>query len=282
MLRGVCYGLGVSGDLWAYAGSLAASALVSGFAGGLFGIGGGLLRIPIFLYLFPAFGVAQAVTMHVSAGTSLAVAVPSSAAAAWAQYRAGNLDAAFLRWWIPALAVGVVIGLVISRFVPGQDIKGLFAGVVFVAGLQLMLASENFELRDHLGPLGSSLAASAIGALSALLGLTGGTFVTPTLTAFGYSIHRAIAVASTGGVLISAIGAGGYIVNGWSAVGTPAYSLGYVDGLAFAIMTPIVLIAAPLGVRVANRLPKKTLKRVFGGFLLIVALDMARDVFFGG
>jgi uncharacterized protein len=54
--------------------------LASGFASGLFGIGGGIVRIPIFVYLLPLFGVAQPVLMHVAVGTSMALVLPSAVA----------------------------------------------------------------------------------------------------------------------------------------------------------------------------------------------------------
>ena len=59
----------------AYALTLLIAGLGSGFAGGLFGIGGGALRVPILLYLFAAFGVDRDLIMHMAAGTSLAVAL---------------------------------------------------------------------------------------------------------------------------------------------------------------------------------------------------------------
>jgi len=265
-----------------YAASLVLAGLASGFAGGLFGVGGGILRIPIFLYLFPAFGVAPEVVMHTAAGTSLALALPSSLSAAYAQHRAGNVDPGFLRTWLPALGAGVVAGLVISRFVPGRPVKAVFAVAVLGVALHMLFSSDRFRIRDRMSRLGRGIAAATIGALSALLGLTGGVFCTPTLTACGYSIHRAIAVSSVGGVLISAIGAAGYIANGWGAPGRLPHSVGYVDGLAFVVMVPLVLAMAPLGVHLANHLDKRVLRRVFGVFLVLVGIDMMRDVWLAG
>ncbi len=51
--------------------------LGSGFVSGLFGIGGGIVRIPLFVYLLPLFGVAQSVMMHVAVGTSMALVLPA-------------------------------------------------------------------------------------------------------------------------------------------------------------------------------------------------------------
>jgi len=130
-----------------YAASLLAAGAASGFASGLFGIGGGVLRIPIFLYLFPLFGVAQGVTMHVAAGTSLAIAIPSSAMACYAQFKAGKLDLRFLRVWLPALGLGVLAGVATARLAPGHVLEAVFAVVVMLAGLQMLFAGERLRLR---------------------------------------------------------------------------------------------------------------------------------------
>ena len=260
--------------------SLIGAGIGSGFASGLFGVGGGIVRIPIFLVLFPVLGVESAVLMHLSAGTSLALAIPASVSAAVSQHRAGNLDGQFLRGWLPALAVGVAVGLAISRVAPGRPIVALFAVVVLGAAGQMLFAADDFRLGERLSRLGANAAAFAIGSLSTLIGLTGGVFTTPTLTAFGMSIHRAIATSSAGGVIIAAIGTAGYVLNGWSVPGRPSTAFGYVDLLAFAVMAPLVMLFAPIGVHLANRLDQRRLKRVFGVFLVFVALDMLRDVLF--
>ena len=57
-------------------GAFALVGLVSGFASGLFGVGGGIVRIPIFIYLLPLLGVAHPVLMHVAVGTSMALVLP--------------------------------------------------------------------------------------------------------------------------------------------------------------------------------------------------------------
>ena len=208
-------------DLWVYVGWLALAGVASGYAGGLFGIGGGIMRVPIFLYLFPAFGVSSEQVMHVAVATSLALALPSSISASLAQRRAGNIDVAFLKLWLPALALGVIIGVVLSRYIEGKSIQAAFAIVILIAAIHMLVSSDSFKLAERLAGWLRTFFAVFFGGVSTLLGLTGGTFVTPILNAFGYPIHRAIAVSSVGGVVISTVGAAGYIINGlgrqWSA-----------------------------------------------------------------
>jgi uncharacterized membrane protein YfcA len=269
----------VETDWQLYAGSMLTAGLVSGFAGGLFGIGGGPLRIPIFLYLFPLFGVDPTVVMHLSVGTSLALGIPTTSAASVSQYRAGNLELPFLRSWILALLVGVLLGLAIVRLASDRFLVSVFVVALAAEAAYMLLARDDFRLTAT-APTGvkRGLVAASIGTLSTMLGISGGTFVTPILSACSYPIHRAIAVGTAGGVVISLVGAAGSVVNGLGVAGRPSSSVGYVDLIAFGVMTPAVMMAAPLGVRVANRFDPHRLRIVFGVFLTVIALDMLRNL----
>ena len=216
--------------------------------------------------------------MHMAVATSLALALPSSVSASLSQRRAGNIDYGFLRLWLPLLAVGVIIGVIASRFVADKHMQAAFAIIILFAAAHMLFSSDGFRLAERLSGLLRSLIAIVLGGVSTMLGLTGGTFVTPTLCAFGYPIHRAIAIASVGGVVISTVGAVGYIINGLAASGLPDHAVGYVDGIAFVVMAPVVMVAAPFGVHLGNRLDRRVLKRVFGCFLVVVALDMMNNV----
>lgn len=281
---------------------LIAAGLVSGYASGLFGIGGGLLRIPIFLHLMPAIGVPALLVMHAAAGTSLSVAVPTSIAAARSQRKAGNVDAALLRTWLPALAVGVVIGIVAAHYLSGRVLEGMFAVMIIAAAVRMLITRAEHSKTHDAKPDAASgdsatptnedpmanlpprpvMAACAlvIGTLSPMLGITGGTFTTPTLTTCRYPIHRALAVSSVGGLVISLLGTIGFIATGWHVAGLPGRFIGYVDPLALLLMTPCVLVSVPLGVRTANRLSQRALSVLFGLLLVVIAVDVGWSVVF--
>ena len=261
--------------------ALILAGLASGFAGGLFGIGGGLLRIPIFLYLFPAFGVDSDSTFHLAAGTSLALAIPTSAVASWRQHREGQLDLAFLRTWIPPLLVGVVLGIVASYFSSGHLLRWIFLGLLVVTVVYFAVPR-----RPHLGnqvPRGAfgALLPAGIGAFSSLLGLSGGVLTTPALVAYNQSIHRAVAISSAGSLAISVVATAGMVWSGMEVPGRTAYALGYVDLVAVAAATPAVMLAAPFGVRLANRLPERLLELAFVLVLLALIIDTVSDSMIG-
>ncbi len=257
--------------------ALAAAGLLSGFASGLFGVGGGIVRIPLLLVLFPWLGIDGPFLVHLVQGTSLALAVPAMVSATREQWRRGAIDRALARDWLPPLVGGVLIGVVLSRFASGAFLKQAFSVAMAVAGVQLLRRRPTGRVESHRpSALMLGLAALPLGALSTFLGLTGGSFNAPVLIAMGVGVHQAVALSTLSGVPISVIGALGAIWNGLSIPGLPAHALGYVDLLTFAVMLPGAVAAAPLGVRIGHRLGEQRLSRLFGGFLLIVALDMAR------
>lgn len=264
-------------DIVLYALLLFASGLVSGFAGGLFGVGGGILRVPIFLYLFTNFGASAAVSMHLAAGTSLALAIPTGLRSAVAQRAAGNLDMAFLRSWLPGLLLGVAAGLGLMRVVAASTLILGFAIAMLVIALQLLALPATVRIADEVpGQPIRGLVSMAIGTASTMIGVSGGAFTTPSLMLFGYPIHRAIAISAGGGVAIATVGAAGSVLNGLGQAGRLTSSFGYVDLIAVAAVLPGILIAAPLGVKLANRLDEKRLRTTFGCLLIGVAADMFR------
>ena len=147
--------------------SLLAAGVASGFIAGLFGVGGGIVRIPIFLFLFPIFGIHSDILMHMSAGTSLALAIPSAVMASRAQYKAGNLDLNFLKLWVPALTLGVVIGIFAMRYVTSRFLEQVFAFVILFVSIQMFFTTSKFKLTKEVpGAIVKASTAIIIGVLS--------------------------------------------------------------------------------------------------------------------
>jgi uncharacterized membrane protein YfcA len=238
--------------------------LGSGFVSGLFGIGGGIVRIPLFVYLLPLFGVAQSVMMHVAVGTSMAL---------------GNLDLAFFRTWAVGILIGVLVGTALLPYASTELLQVIFAIFMVTVGVY-----EGF-LKDRLvfartPPQGAKKVgvASAIGCLAALTGTGGGTMATPILQAFSMKMQAAIAVSSATGLVSGTVATVGAIAGGWHALGLPSYSLGYVDLAIFAAMMPTIMIAAPVGVRVGHMLSETWLRRVYTVLLFVIAADLIRKL----
>ena len=258
---------------------LIAVGAISGFLAGVFGIGGGAILVPVFYECFRLAGVPLEVRMPLCIGTSLAVIIPTSIRSFQAHYRRGAVDMTVLRvWWLPIVA-GVVAGSVVARYAPERLFKIVFVCVAHAAAARLILARESWKFGDDLpkGPLMRAYG-FCVGILSTLMGIGGGLFLNLLMTFYGRPIHQAVATSSALAVLVSIPGALGYVYAGWPAAahypGIVAlqwpFAFGYVSLIGAVLVMPTSLLTAPLGVRVAHAMSKRTLEMAFGSYLFIV------------
>jgi uncharacterized membrane protein YfcA len=62
----------------------------------------------------------------------------------------------------------------------------------------------------------------------------------------------------------------GYIWAGWNVADLPPGSLGYVSLLGAAIVVPVSVLAAPLGVRLAHGISRRKLEIGFAILLIVL------------
>jgi len=245
----------------------------AGLLAGMFGIGGGAVLVPVFYQMFGVLGVDEAIRMHLSVGTSIAIIVPTSLRSFFAHRGKGAVDIELLKSFKLAVPLGVVFASLIVAYVSSGELRIIFACCSLVIAMKMLFGKDGWKLAEDI-PIGLPryLAGWGIGFFSTLMGIGGGVFNNTFMTAFGRQIHQAVATSSGVGVLISIPGVIGYVLAGWSAVGLPSYSLGYVNLLMVLIIIPVTLLAAPLGVRIAHAMKKRHLEIGFGVFLTLVAI----------
>ena len=258
---------------------LVAVGALAGFLAGVFGIGGGAILVPVFYECFRLAGVPLEVRMPLCVGTSLAIIIPTSISSFRAHYARGAVDMAILRQWWLAIVIGVVAGSVTARYAPERLFKIVFVMVAWSAAARLLLARDGGKLGDNIptGPL-MRLYVFVIGLLSTLMGVGGGLFANLLMTFYGRPIHQAVATSSALAVLISIPGAIGYVYAGWPAAANfpgvaalqPPFAIGYVSLIGAALVMPTSLLTAPLGVRAAHAMSKRTLEAAFGCYLFLV------------
>ena len=252
---------------------LVAVGALSGFLAGVFGIGGGAILVPVFYECFRLAGVPLEVRMPLCIGTSLAIIIPTSIRSYRAHRARGAVDMEILKqWWLPIL-IGVIAGSVTARYAPERLFKIVFVMVAWSAATRLLLARETWKFGDDLpkGPL-MKFFGFFVGLLSTLMGIGGGLFSNLLMTFYGRPIHQAVATSSALAVLISIPGALGYVYAGWPAAAHYPdvaalqfpFALGYVSLIGAVLVMPTSLLTAPLGVRVAHAMSKRTLEIAFG------------------
>jgi len=258
---------------------LVAVGALSGFLAGVFGIGGGAVLVPVFYECFRLAGVPLEVRMPLCIGTSLAIIIPTSIRSYRAHYARGAVDIEILKqWWLPVV-IGVVAGSVTARYAPERLFKIVFVAVAWSAAARLLLARETWRFGDDV-PQGLLMRAYGffVGLLSTLMGVGGGLFANLLLTFYGRPIHQAVATSSALAVLISIPGALGYVYAGWPAAARYPdvaalqipFAIGYVSLIGAVLVMPTSLLTAPLGVKAAHAMSKRTLEMAFGCYLFIV------------
>nr|WP_321444926.1 sulfite exporter TauE/SafE family protein [uncultured Cohaesibacter sp.] len=253
--------------------ALMGAGAVAGLLAGIFGIGGGAVLVPVLYQFLGILEVDEAVRMHLSVGTSLAVIVPTSLRSYFSHKKRGAVDEELLRNYMIFVPLGVLIGALLAAFISANGLKAVFAVIALAVAFKMLFGKESWRLADDLpGITGRSIAGMVIGFFSSLMGIGGGVMNNTFMTLYNRPIHQAVATSSGVGVLISIPGAIGYMIAGWGKAGLPDFSIGFVNLLAVCLIIPITILIAPLGVKIAHALPKKTLSRVFGLFLIIVAI----------
>jgi uncharacterized membrane protein YfcA len=258
--------------------ALAGAGLFAGFIGGLFGIGGGVVIVPVLYLVLGALGVDEGVRMHVAVGTSLSTIISTSWRSLSTHTKAGAVDYDVLKAWAPWITCGALIGAALAGFANTEALLIVFGGGLLLVAAQMGLANPNWRMLNELpGGVARASIAAGIGVLSAMMGIGGGAFGVTVMTLCGRPIHQAVATASGFGAAIAAPAALGYIVAGWGREGLPPWSLGFVSVPGFILLALLTAITAPIGARLAHRLPQQTLKRAFAILLAVVAINMLRE-----
>lgn len=258
---------------------LAAAGMFAGTAAGLFGIGGGAVIVPVLFFLFESLGYPET-AMHVAVSTSLATIILTSSRSVMAHNKRGAVDWQIIRTWAPWIMLGALAGMIGSGWISGRALTGIFGVMAFVLAAQLFFGRPSWRLAEDM-PSGAARAGlgSGVGALSALMGIGGGTFGVSLMTMCGRPIHQAVATASGFGIAIGLPSAFAALFVGWGREGLPPFSLGYVNLIAFAVISVFTVTMAPVGARLAHNLDAVLLKRLFGVLLAIVACRMLWKVF---
>jgi len=255
---------------WAY---LAIGAAV-GFLAGLLGIGGGMVMVPMLVFVFTAKGFPAEHMMHLSLATSMATIMFTSLSSVRAHHRHHAVDWTVVRAMAPGIATGALAATLAAGFVPTRPLAILYTGFMFYAATQMFFEVKPKPSRQLPGRAGLFCAGAGIGGLSSVLAAGGAFLSIPFLAWCNQPLKRAIGTAAANGFPIAVAGTAGYVLNGARVEGLPAGCLGYVYLPALALIVAASMPLAPLGARLAHRLPVRRLRIFFALVLFGLALRM--------
>ncbi len=269
-------------EILPFIGTLLVIGAVAGVLAGLLGVGGGIVLVPAFFYTFSALGYGSEHLMQICLATSLATIIVTSLRSVQSHHKKGAVDWDILRGFAPGIVIGAVIGMFTVSGLTTNTLQFVFGGLALLIGLYMIFGKTDWRLGDQM-PTGVGRAAwsPVIGFLSVLMGIGGGSFGVPTMTLFATPIHRAVATAAGFGVIIALPSVIGFLFVSLPDGPTPPWTFGAVNIPAFLLVIAMTILTAPLGAKLAHQLDPKPLKRIFGVFLLAVALNMLRKALLG-
>jgi uncharacterized membrane protein YfcA len=244
-----------------------------GFLAGLLGIGGGMTLVPILSAIFAAQQLTPDHTVHLALGTAMASIVFTSSASVREHHRHAAVDWQIVKRMVPGMLAGALVSTVATGWIAQRTLALAFATIVFAGATQLLI---NRKPSGHAMPGAPTVfgVGTLIGIISGLVS-AGGTFLTvPFMLYCGVRMHTAIGTGAAIGIPVAVIGTIGYIVSGWRVEALPSWAIGFVYLPALALLVAGSIVTAPIGARVAHRLPVLTLRRVFACLLYVLAAKM--------
>ncbi len=248
-----------------------------GFLAGFFGVGGGVILVPVLVLMFTIQSVNPEVLTHMAMGTSLFTVVFASLSSAVKHSRQGNV----FKKGVLVLGLSSVIfafaGTYLASIIPGWWLRKIFSFAILFVSLMLLFENSKKEFTGEFQPKIFRLVwiGSVVGLFSSMTGVGGGVFFVPLLYFFvSFPIKLAIGTSSTTILLTATTAVAGYIINGWGNSHLPSNTIGFVDFLqAFPLIIGTVIFG-PVGATIAQKTKSERLKKIFAVFLLINAILM--------
>ncbi len=251
---------------------------VAGFLAGLFGVGGGLVLVPVLLLLFDAQHFPTGYLMHLALGTSMATIVFTSFASARKHHQHGAVNWQVVRRIAPGILLGTAIGAATASAIPTKGLGIFFALFVYFAAVQILIDKRPHPSRQLPRIAGMTLTGTFTGWVSSLVSIGGGTIVVPFLIWCNVPIRNAIATSAAIGFPIAVGGTLGYLAIGWHIDALPGPHLGYVYLPALFWVALASVLTAPLGAKATHRMNVGLLRRLFALLLIVLATKLLLKV----
>ncbi|MEB8432030.1 sulfite exporter TauE/SafE family protein [Cocleimonas sp. KMM 6892] len=246
----------------------------AGILAGLLGVGGGVVIVPVLVFIFQYQGVDPSIIMHTAIGTSLATIVFTSISSIRAHHAHGAILWPIFWKMTPGILLGALIGAAIADALPSDTLKLIFSPFLMAVAVQMALNKQPKPHRKLPERAGLLSASTAIGAISSLLGIGGGSLNVPFMALCNIEVRKAVATSAAIGLPIALAGTLGFIISGWDSEAMPEWSLGYINLSAALSIVVASALTAPYGAKLAHKIPVLVLKRIFAVLLFFVSIKL--------
>jgi len=256
------------------------SAIVVGFLAGFFGIGGGIIMVPILFYIFSFVGMEKSFVMHMAIGTSFLIIIPNSIISTMTHMKFKAVDFSLVKTFGVFVMMGVITGALFAVNSKTSSLVLFFSIMTMIFAIYFLIEKEKINLKPKkINLVYRVILGFLSGFLSAPMGIGGGVYNTPIFKMFGYPINVAIGSSAAIGFLISLVGAITFASSGsYFNINVPL-SLGYLNIPTFLIFVPITTFMAKIGAESVHKFDKKLIGKMFGIYLFIVACRLFYEYF---
>ncbi len=258
--------------------ALIITGIAVGFFGGMLGVGGCFIMVPVMIAVYPAAypSASTDTIVRLAFGTNLLVVFPTAMMGAYNHDKKGAV------WWRAGLyigaftAIGVVVGAILAAHTPGATLKAIFGATVLIGAVRMITAKPPKVGEEPIKDLRIWLAVGVpMGVVIGLIGIGGGLLMVPLMAIIlHFKIHNAVGTSTAIMMITSIIGAIAYALNGLNVSDLPEYSIGYVNLLAWICLAATSVPMAIVGVKAAHKTKPKELKNIFAVVLFYVGLKM--------
>ena len=252
----------------------AALGIMAGLLAGMFGIGGGLIIVPVLIGTFLSLGFENEIIVHLSIGTAISCIIFTGLASANAHRIKESIDFNQFKPVAIGIIFGAFGGALFAVEINGLILKLSIAVFVLIVGIQILFDIKVFSQKINPTKPKSILAGSIIGFLSSILGIGGGTFSVPYFRSLGLKLTSAIGTSAACGVPIAVFGTMGYIIAGYNILELPNLSLGYVYLPALFGVSITSIFAAKYGAELAHYLSQETLRKLMAAWFFVISIYM--------
>jgi uncharacterized membrane protein YfcA len=247
---------------------------IAGFLAGLFGVGGGLVLVPVLLLLFDAQHFPAEHVMHLALGTSMATILFTSLSSLRKHHQHGAVNWRVVRDITPGILLGTALGALLAASIPTRGLGMFFTLFVYFAAAQILFDVRPHASRQLPGVAGMTLTGMLTGWLSSLVSIGGGTIIVPFLLWCNVTLRNAIGTSAAIGFPVAVGGTIGYVVTGMNIPLLPNYTLGFVYLPALFWVALPSITTAPLGAKATHHMKVGLLRKLFAILLIALATKL--------